>query len=282
MPTIISGSTGISGTDGTAATPAVQGTDTNTGIFFPAADTIAFAEGGTEVMRIDSNGRVGIGTTTPATTLNISTSATQVSDNIGYVQIENTTAANAINASYTAKNFSGTSQFMQWENNGLRIGSRIVTNSGQGAVIFTAGNDVERMRIDSSGRVTMPAQPAFRAFSDAGSYSTTGVDIAFPSTTFNIGSHYNTSNGRFTAPVTGTYLVLWSTSSLGATNFSLDLHKNGSSISFSEQNNSLSFFVTGQSQLLNLSAGDFVTLRLRFGTINLANPVTNFQGFLVC
>jgi hypothetical protein len=42
---------------GTAALPAITTTgDTNTGMFFPAADTIAFAEGGTESMRIDSNG----------------------------------------------------------------------------------------------------------------------------------------------------------------------------------------------------------------------------------
>jgi hypothetical protein len=58
MPVIINGSTGISGTDGTAATPAVQGTDTNTGVFFPAADTIAFSEGGTEAMRINSDAQV--------------------------------------------------------------------------------------------------------------------------------------------------------------------------------------------------------------------------------
>lgn len=65
MPIVINGSTGISGTDGSASTPAIQGSDTNTGMFFPAADTIAFAEGGTEVMRIDSSGSVGIGTSTP-------------------------------------------------------------------------------------------------------------------------------------------------------------------------------------------------------------------------
>ena len=50
---------------GTAALPAITTTgDTNTGIFFPAADTIAFSEGGVEAMRIDSGGNLAIGTTT--------------------------------------------------------------------------------------------------------------------------------------------------------------------------------------------------------------------------
>ena len=50
---------------GTAAAPAITTAgDTNTGIFFPAADTTAFAEGGVEAMRIDANGNVLVGTTT--------------------------------------------------------------------------------------------------------------------------------------------------------------------------------------------------------------------------
>lgn len=49
---------------GTAAAPAITTSgDTNTGIFFPAADTIAFTEGGAEAMRIDSSGNVLINTT---------------------------------------------------------------------------------------------------------------------------------------------------------------------------------------------------------------------------
>jgi hypothetical protein len=50
---------------GTASLPALTTTgDVNTGIFFPAADTIAFAEGGAEAMRITSSGEVLVGGTT--------------------------------------------------------------------------------------------------------------------------------------------------------------------------------------------------------------------------
>ncbi len=49
----------ITAAAGTASTPSLTTTgDTNTGIFFPAADTIAFAEGGVEAMRINSSGNV--------------------------------------------------------------------------------------------------------------------------------------------------------------------------------------------------------------------------------
>ena len=71
IPTLTSTTLITTGT-GTAASPAIVPTgDTNTGIFFPAADTIAFAEGGAEAMRIDSSGNVGIGTASPAGKLHV-------------------------------------------------------------------------------------------------------------------------------------------------------------------------------------------------------------------
>jgi hypothetical protein len=66
MSLILSGTDGLSDVDGSAATPAIRGTDANTGIFFPAADTIAFAEGGAECARFDSSGNFGLGVTPSA------------------------------------------------------------------------------------------------------------------------------------------------------------------------------------------------------------------------
>lgn len=77
------GSTSMTGqlfiTAGTVGTPSISPTgDSNTGMFFPAADTIAFGEGGTEAMRITSAGNVGIGTISPTYKLHVNESDTAV------------------------------------------------------------------------------------------------------------------------------------------------------------------------------------------------------------
>jgi len=58
----INGTTGISGVDGSVSAPALTGTDSNTGITFPAADTIKFSTGGVERMAITNSGITGITT----------------------------------------------------------------------------------------------------------------------------------------------------------------------------------------------------------------------------
>jgi hypothetical protein len=101
--TIPSGAT-LSSTDplvfpaGTVSLPAITTTgDTNTGIFFPAADTIAFSEGGAEAMRITSDGRLGIGTTTPTEKLSVDGSVifNESGNNVDF-RVEGDTDANLL------------------------------------------------------------------------------------------------------------------------------------------------------------------------------------------
>ena len=99
-------------------------------------------------------GNVGIGTNSPETLLHVSGSF-DPDDGLGYALIQNTSTGGSSleNAGINVKNHRGTSQFMQWEGNGLRIGSRILTNSGVGDVYFTAGADSVKMVVKANGNV---------------------------------------------------------------------------------------------------------------------------------
>ena len=74
-------------------------------------------------------------------------------------------------------------------------------------------NNVSRMTIDTSGRVTTPNQPGMNVFANnnnSGAYNNSANNNQFCIWTgvrYNIGNHYNTSNGNFTCPVAGKYFV---------------------------------------------------------------------------
>jgi hypothetical protein len=134
---------------GTAALPAITTTgDTNTGIFFPAADTIAFTEGGAEAMRIDSSGNVGIGTSSPAYRLDVG--ANSVAANIhSYGSITSGTLAGySIRTIPRLTNDTGT-----FENTYIGCGASVGNIIFQQGNSFTTASNTERMRIDSSGNL---------------------------------------------------------------------------------------------------------------------------------
>ena len=137
MTLLLSGTNGLSDVDGTAATPAVRGTDANTGMFFPAADTIAFAEGGVEVARFDSSGNMGIGTASPSNKLVIAGGVTATGAastyNIDGIVLEYGASISKILACRAGGNYSE------------------LTFSTAGA--NSSGGVTERMKIDSSGNV---------------------------------------------------------------------------------------------------------------------------------
>ena len=77
--------------------------------------------------------------------------------------------------------------------------------ASDGSASFASGNAI----ITSAGYVTKPSQPGFSA-NDNRQWTTwsSNAVIVFNSATWNTGSHYSTSTGRFTAPVAGKYLVM--------------------------------------------------------------------------
>lgn len=151
MSLILSGTDGLSDVDGSAATPAIRGTDANTGIFFPAADTIAFSEGGVESARIDSAGNFGLGVT-PSATWSSAARAIQLggfNSIFGYTsnvfRLANNAIFTASNETYGASSI-GATYYQQYN------GAHSWYNAASG----TAGNTIsftQAMTLDASGNL---------------------------------------------------------------------------------------------------------------------------------
>ena len=132
MTLVLNGTTGVSSVDGSASTPAIQGNDTNTGVFFPAADTVAIATNGSERARVDSSGNVGIGTSSPGGKLSV----------IG--------SSSATLGSLTQFTIPG-GQGFYFNSNSTGTLNTLAVGTGE-TLAFNTGSS-ERARIDSSGNL---------------------------------------------------------------------------------------------------------------------------------
>lgn len=177
---------------------------------------------------------------------------------------------------------------------GQTLGGMYVQNSNGSVSLFT-GNNL-RLTVNSSGFVTKPFTPMFSAYKDNGNVSGAtgnGTLMVFNSTFVNNSSSYNTSNGRFTSPVTGTYYFSFSgmlQNASASADIQIRLAKNGNAFTISNPSNpsantqGMGFACSG---LINLSAGDYV--EVYFYSSNTTGSVfyagggafNNFSGFLI-
>tara|TARA_R100000353_G_scaffold22192_2_gene19693 strand:- start:846 stop:1988 length:1143 start_codon:yes stop_codon:yes gene_type:complete len=138
MALSINGTTGISGVDGSNASPAIQGTDSNTGLSF-ASDTVNINTGGSTRATVDSAGNLGIGTTNP--------NGESINGSQNLV-IMDTSSDGGINIKTGT---SGNAQIHFSDTSGNGQGRLIYAHANDSMQFYTSGS--ERMEINSSGYV---------------------------------------------------------------------------------------------------------------------------------
>ena len=129
---------GINFPDGSAGSPSIGGTDTNTGLF-TGSDIIGFSTGGSERLRIDASGRLLLGTTTEGHASADNLTINEASGNGGMTIRTDASSAGAVYFSDATSGGGEYNGYVQYDHNlnALQLG--------------TVGS--ERLRIDSSGRV---------------------------------------------------------------------------------------------------------------------------------
>ena len=227
----------------------------------------------TNVLKVNSaNNRVGIGTATPNNPLEIAHTG---SVGAGGLRIGDPSTIASDTGIY------------------LRTTGDAVIGAAGGNIVFDTNMAVqEDMRIDSSGRVTMPRQPSFlmKKYSGGSSAISNNSVWTYDEALSNVGAHANISNGRFTAPVAGSYCFMWHNIGEGSSSvYRSFIRKNGSSTwgtgsyRLESRNYHSAGYPNASAQVVvYLNASDYVDIYVEGGS--LYSDTTNgvwFCGFLI-
>ena len=185
---------GIYFSDGTSSGSAnVQGQI----VYDHSSSFMRFYTAATERVRITSAGLMGVGTNNPQKNLHLYTSGVatlriETGDSRGQAwDILSTNGAGTNTGTLSFRNEAGSSYL------------DLAANGGSPKTTFRNGGANDLLVIDNNGNVTKPRNPLFVA-QKSGAITGTGF-VTFNTVIENVGSHYDSSNGRFTAPVAGYY-----------------------------------------------------------------------------
>lgn len=250
---------------GSVSAPSISPSgDSNTGIFFPDGDTVSIGEGGTEVIRVHSLGRVLVGTA--------NTNIAGAPSNKGAKQFI-----------YTAE---GNEEWALQARHDSTTGNGLFVRAGNNSTTYTArftGYDENNvhLNIDGLGRVTTPLQPkAYVRKTSGQTLTTSSSKITFDAATYDVGSIYSNANDRITVPVAGYYFVSVNLNILSSTNtITIDITRNGTAIGGLNcttvgANVRINYTISG---VVSLSANDFIEV---VGVMNSGSVSVDNAGFL--
>ena len=235
-----------------------------------ATDSLEFATGHTERLRINSSGQLLLGTTTPGAA-QVDTFTLETSGHTGMTLFSGTSSR-------------GTIAFGDGRSGNAQYRGVILYEHSNDSMRFATA-DTTQMNISSTGQITKPYQASFAAMAAQNGYVLNGAVFPFNTTTHNIGSHFNTSNYRFTAPVAGRYLFTFYSilNSSGQGRYEILINgaadQNGTRVHMTPTTTDWDHVST--SWILNLNANDYIQMGSQSNTQSHGGHWQRFCGELL-
>jgi hypothetical protein len=306
----VTGSATVEFADGSAASPSITNDgDTNTGILFPAADTVAIATGGTEIARFDSAGNLGLGVTPSAWQVN--NRAIQLLE--GYASISSNNSQGCCDVAFNCFN-AGSAATSGWKytNTGVAVS---LFQQQAGAFKFltaasgTAGNAItftQAMTLDASGNLGIgTSSPGYKldVLGNVNRFAGSSVDGIFLSSvaatdTSYYGANYYNNNGTEGVNASGraswriatltagspTFSIGYRAASAGAGTFStpLTIDSSGNLLVGTTTSSAKLTVSSGSTDILNLvtsgTAGGYIYTSASTSNSNAAFFIKNGSG----
>ena len=164
--------------------------------------------------------------------------------------------------------YAGSNNYLKFISSSNYVGRNSSTgdiwlNAQGGQSVILGINDTTQLKVDGNGRVIMPNQPAFWVAKNNGNASN-GSDIVYNDIKLNRGSCYNSSNGRFTAPISGAYFFTASGINGATSNTFIEIQmylNGGAALSSRGYYSGSTVGGATVAGVINMTAGDYLTVR---------------------